>query len=531
MQTHFSLAQLADPDIQEADKILRSCVHCGFCTATCPTYVLLGDELDSPRGRIYLIKDMLENDKPANDQVVRHIDRCLSCLSCMSTCPASVHYMHLVDQARTRIEETYTRPLFDRALRRLLAFLLPKPELFRLALIGAWFGRPLGKVLPGRLGAMFQLAPKSIPSPSDSDKPQVYLAQGARKARVALMTGCAQKVLDPEINEATIRLLTRHGVEVVIAERAGCCGALTHHMGMEEPALASAKANIDAWTQEIEGEGLDAVIINASGCGTTVKDYGYMLREDHEYAEKASAVSALTKDISEFMTSLGLGEIIRQPSVTVAYHSACSLQHGQQIKTQPSALLRQAGFTVREPRDAHLCCGSAGTYNLLQPEIAGKLKARKVKTLEDTGADLISAGNIGCMTQIASGLDLPVVHTAALLDWATGGPVPRAVAEAGLDLEAPRATRSPTFQLPRTGAQSSSGFVGAMIAQSLTEKASNDEAPLVEADLVGAETGDSPLEEPTDVFEIQNQDERAITGEELQPFGETSPIRDGGKSN
>ena len=367
MQTHFSLAQLADPDIQEADKILRSCVHCGFCTATCPTYVLLGDELDSPRGRIYLIKDMLENDKPANDQVVRHIDRCLSCLSCMTTCPASVHYMHLVDQARTRIEKTYTRPLFDRMLRRLLAFLLPKSELFRLALIGAWFGRPLGKVLPGRLGAMFQLAPKSIPAPSDSDRPQVFLAHGPKKARVALLTGCAQKALDPEINESTIRLLTRHGVEVVIAERAGCCGALTHHMGMEGPAHAAAKANIDAWTAELEAGGLDAIVINASGCGTTVKDYGFMLREDHDYADKAAKISALTKDITEFMTDLGLGEVTRQPTATVAYHSACSLQHGQQIKTLPGALLREAGFGVREPRDAHLCCGSAGTYSRRSP--------------------------------------------------------------------------------------------------------------------------------------------------------------------
>ena len=312
-------------------------MHCGFCTATCPTYVLLGDELDSPRGRIYLIKDMLENSKPASAEVVKHIDRCLSCLACMTTCPSDVHYMHLVDHARRHIEQTYTRPLPDRLLRSLLATVLPRPFLFRLSLIGAWLARPLARFLPGRLRTLFELAPASIPAPSPVDRPQVFPAEGPRRARVALLAGCAQQVLAPEINETTIRLLTRHGVEVVIAQGAGCCGALTHHMGKERPALRDAKANIDAWWRELEGQGLDAVVINASGCGTTVKDYGFMLREDAAYAEKAARISAITKDVTELMTELGLKPPVGVPDLVVAYHSACSMQHGQAIRLAAEA--------------------------------------------------------------------------------------------------------------------------------------------------------------------------------------------------
>ncbi len=445
MQTNFTLAQLADPDIEVANGILRSCVHCGFCTATCPTYVLLGDELDSPRGRIYLIKDMLEKAKPATEQVVRHVDRCLSCLSCMTTCPSGVHYMHLVDHARRHIAETYTRPLPERALRAVLAVVLPRPGIFRLALLGAWYGKGLAallKLLPAaalpkfvadnmmlkRLGAMFDLAPGTARPPSPLDKPQVIPAAGTRRARVALMTGCAQPVLAPEISEATVRLLTRHGVEVVIAKGAGCCGALTHHMGMEEPALAAAKANVTAWSRELQGEGLDAVIINTSGCGTTVKDYGFMLRENPLYKDEAAQISAITQDISEFLADLGLNPPVRSSGLTVAYHAACSLQHGQQVKQAPKDLLEAAGFTVKEPAEGHLCCGSAGTYNLLQPEIAGRLRARKVAHLEALQPQVIAAGNIGCMTQIGGGTGIPVVHSVELLDWATGGPVPPALA-------------------------------------------------------------------------------------------------------
>lgn len=427
MQTNFSLAQLADPDVAESEKILRACVHCGFCTATCPTYVLLGDELDSPRGRIYLIKEMLENDRPATEKTVRHLDRCLSCLSCMTTCPSGVHYMHLVDHARRHVEETYVRPLPERLLRRLLAAVLPYPRRFRLALLGARLGRPFAGLLPGRLKTLLAMAPRRLPAPSPVDRPQAFPAEGPRRARIALLAGCAQQVLAPEINEATVRLLTRHGVEVVVAEGAGCCGALVHHMGTEAPALAAARANVAAWSRELEGEGLDAVVINASGCGTTVKDYGFMLREDPDWAAPAARVSALTKDVSEFLHDLGLQPPARATGQAIAYHSACSLQHGQRVRTQPKALLQAAGFAVAEPRDAHLCCGSAGTYNLLQPELAGRLRERKLATLKATGAVAVASGNIGCITQLAEEAGLPVVHSVALLDWATGGPLPQAL--------------------------------------------------------------------------------------------------------
>ncbi len=426
MQTSFTLAQLADPDVAEANRILRACVHCGFCTATCPTYVLLGDELDSPRGRIYLIKDMLENDRPASARVVKHIDRCLSCLACMTTCPSGVHYMHLVDHARRRIEETYSRPLPDRLLRALLAFVLPSPGRFRLALIGAKLARPLARLLPERLGAMVNLAPGRVPSPSPVDGPQVFPAQGPRRARVALLSGCAQRVLAPQINEATVRLLTRHGVEVVVAKGAGCCGALTHHMGKEKPALAAARANIAAWGAELEGEVLDAVVVIASGCGTTVKDYGFMLREAPAWADKAARIAELAKDVSEVMAELRLQPVLRT-SLRVAYHAACSLQHGQKITQAPKDLLVAAGFQVVEVPEGHLCCGSAGTYNILQPALARRLRDRKVANIESLAPDAVATGNIGCMAQIAGATDLPLVHTVELLDWATGGPRPAAL--------------------------------------------------------------------------------------------------------
>ena len=427
MQTQFSTAQLADPDIASSEKILRACVHCGFCTATCPTYVLLGDELDSPRGRIYMIKDMLENDRPATEMVVKHVDRCLSCLSCMTTCPSGVNYMHLVDHARRHIEETYKRPWPDRMLRKLLGAVLPRPEVFRLALRAAGLGRPFARAMPAQMRAMLSLAPALVPKPSPADRPQVFPAQGERRRRVALLTGCAQRVLAPQINEATIRLLTRHGCEVVVAEGAGCCGALTHHLGQGDQAYA--RRNIEAWTREMQSPGgLDAIVINASGCGTTVKDYGFMFRADETMAPAAAAISGLARDISELMTEIGL----MKPAITtgqkLAYHSACSLQHGQSVRAEPKALLQQAGFAVAEVPEGHLCCGSAGTYNILQPDIAARLRDRKVENIARTGAVMVAAGNIGCITQIASGTDLPVVHTVELLDWATGGPAPTAFA-------------------------------------------------------------------------------------------------------
>ncbi|MBO9464118.1 glycolate oxidase subunit GlcF [Tropicibacter sp. R15_0] len=431
MQTLFTPDQLEDPGTKRANEILRSCVHCGFCTATCPTYQVLGDELDSPRGRIYLIKDMLENERVPDEKTVQHIDRCLSCLACMTTCPSGVHYMHLVDHARAYIEKTYKRPFSDRALRWILAQILPYPTRFRLALLGAKIGRPFAFLMPdARLRAMLDMAPKTIPPVSRNDDPQSFAPKVARKKRVALMTGCAQKALNTDINDATIRLLTRLGCEVVVAKGAGCCGALTHHMGKEDQSHASAAANIRAWQAEMANGGLDAIVINTSGCGTTVKDYGHMFRND-ALADQAKAVSDIAMDISEVLMQLELPENTAQP-LRIAYHAACSLQHGQQIKTHPKTLLKRVGFEVVEPTDSHLCCGSAGTYNLMQPEISGQLKTRKVKTLEAQSPDVIAAGNIGCMMQIGSGTDVPIVHTVELLDWATGGPKPPKLQASGL---------------------------------------------------------------------------------------------------
>lgn len=433
MQTNFSLAQLADPHVAESEKILRKCVHCGFCTATCPTYVTLGNELDSPRGRIYLIKDMLENGRPADKQIVTHIDRCLSCLACMTTCPSGVNYMHLVDHARVHIEETYRRSPLDRLMRAMLAFVLPYPSRFRAALKLARLAQPfagLFEKIPALkpLGAMLKLAPASVPAASPMASPGIHAGQGAAKnGRVAILTGCAQSVLDPGINDTTIALLTRLGVEVVVPEGEGCCGALVHHMGREGAALASARRNVDAWMRAIDQGGLDAIVLTASGCGTTIKDYGFMLRLDPAYADKAARVSALAKDITEYLVGLDLPEPVRKPGTIVAYHSACSMQHGQKITRQPKELLAKAGFIVREPREGHLCCGSAGTYNILQSEISVQLRDRKVRNIEATGAEIVATGNIGCITQIASAAKLPAVHTVKLLDWAYGGPRPEGV--------------------------------------------------------------------------------------------------------
>jgi glycolate oxidase iron-sulfur subunit len=427
MQTHFSLAQLADPAIAEADKILRACVHCGFCTATCPTYVLLGDELDSPRGRIYLIKDMLEQGRPATADVVKHVDRCLSCLACMTTCPSGVHYMHLVDHARTHVEETYRRPLRDRLVRWLLAAVLPYPARMRAALSLAFLGKPFAPLLAAfgmrPLAAMLRLAPAGG-LPKALPQRQIHPPEGTRRGRVALLQGCANRVLGAHVNEATIRVLNRQGIEVVTPEGETCCGALVHHMGREPQAHDQAKANIDAWTAEIDGAGLDAIVINVSGCGTTVKDYGFMLRNDEAYAEKAMRVSGLTRDISEYLAALPQGAPAAPSGVTVAYHAACSLQHGQRVTRQPKELLARHGFRVVDIPEGHLCCGSAGTYNILQSEIAQTLRDRKIANIVRMSPDVIAAGNIGCITQIASGTAIPVVHPIELIDWSTGGPKP-----------------------------------------------------------------------------------------------------------
>ena len=436
MQTNFTLAQLADPQIAEAEKILRACVHCGFCTATCPTYVLLGDELDSPRGRIYLIKDMLEQNRPATREVVKHIDRCLSCLSCMTTCPSGVHYMHLVDHARDHIEKTYKRPLADRAIRGLLAHVLTNPALFRLVAVAGLLAKPFAPVFNvlgfKRLAAMLRLSPAHLPS-SAAETGKVYAAEGEPRGRVALLAGCIGPVLAPSTNAAAIRLLNRHGIEVVVAAGEACCGSLTHHMGREEQALALARNNIDAWIREIDGGGLDAILITVSGCGTTVKDYGFMFRTEAAYADKAARVAALAKDVTEYLATLKWPACGAARPLTVAYHAACSLQHGQKVTQVPKELLSKCGYVVKDVPEGHLCCGSAGTYNILQPALAERLRDRKIANIQSVKPDVIAAGNIGCITQIAAGTAIPVVHTVELLDWATGGPAPEGLQEIGAE--------------------------------------------------------------------------------------------------
>ena len=433
MQTNFTAEQLQDSNIAESEKILRKCVHCGFCTATCPTFVLLGDELDSPRGRIYLIKDLLENDRPVDGKFVKHIDRCLSCLSCMTTCPSGVNYMHLVDHARSHIEKNYKRPLMDKLIRHLLAMILPYPKRFRIAMWTGVIFKPLAGLIPPmgkslrQISAMLNLV--SIPDRNGLD--QTGLIESGcksvtKKGRVALLSGCVQPVLNKAINAATVRLVNRVGFDIVIPAGVGCCGALVQHLGMDEEAIQSAKNNVDAWWREINDKGLDAIIITASGCGTTIKDYGFMLRDEPNYAEKAAKISELTVDITEFLHKIDLVESVNPDNqIRVAYHSACSMQHGQKITTVPKILLSQAGFEVEDIPEGHICCGSAGTYNIVQPEIATKLRKRKIENIMKTSAEIVATGNIGCMTQLKKGLNVPIVHTVELLDWAMGGPMPK----------------------------------------------------------------------------------------------------------
>ena len=429
MQTDFTSAQLADPHMAASEQVIRKCVHCGFCTATCPTYVLLGNELDSPRGRIYLIKDMLENERTPDAETVKHVDRCLSCLSCMTTCPSGVNYMHLVDHARAYIEVRYKRAWPERMMRAVVAAVLPYPQRFRAALRLAQLARPIAPLLRGfktlqPAASMLKLTPAHLPMPYKGAVASVAGTGG----RVVLMQGCAEPVLRPEIRAATVRLLERCGYQVSLAANEVCCGALTHHMGREAEALNFARRNVDAWMREVEAGGLQAIVMTASGCGTTVKDYGFMLRNDSAYAAKAAKLSALAKDISEVFEQVGLPARADVPVLNVAYHAACSLQHGQKITSAPQNLLREAGFTVQQPVDSHLCCGSAGTYNIFQSDIAEQLGRRKAETLGRLKPDVIAAGNIGCATQLDQYADVPVVHTVELLDWATGGPVPVALA-------------------------------------------------------------------------------------------------------
>jgi glycolate oxidase iron-sulfur subunit len=427
METSFTLQQLRDGRLKEADEILRRCVHCGFCTATCPTYLLLGDERDSPRGRIYLIKSMLEG-KAAPKQIRPYLDRCLSCNSCMTTCPSGVDYMHLSDYARQIIEKSAMRLPQDESKRKLLRNILPYPKRFRFALLLVLAARPFRRML-GRsrfslLSTVLDLAPRRRLLREQYSQPQTVKTKKARRGRVLLLRGCVQRVLRPDLNDATIRFLNHLGYDVTLSEGEGCCGALTLHMGKEADAKVFAKKNIDAWQdQRHKGGPFNAIIMNASGCGTTVKDYGHLLASDPAYAEKAKYVSSLAKDIAEFAASEKIDAPVGWSDIRVAYHSACSMQHAQRIGEEPRQLLRNAGFTVLEIPEGHICCGSAGTYNMLQPDLAKQLKERKLGAIATVRADCVASGNIGCMTQLSGG-PTPVVHTVELLDWAYGGPCP-----------------------------------------------------------------------------------------------------------
>jgi glycolate oxidase iron-sulfur subunit len=429
MQTNFTADQLVDPRTAEVERILRRCVHCGLCTAVCSTYVVLGDERDSPRGRIYLMKDMFEAGRAPSAEMREHIDRCLSCLSCTTTCPSGVDYMHLVDHARAYMAERETRPFKTRMIRTVLARILPYPRRMRWALRAVPLARPLIGLMQwlgfAELATMIAMAPTTLPRAGRFSGPGTATTNSERRGRVILMAGCAQQVLRPDINDATIRLLARRGVDVVVANGAGCCGALVHHLGREQEAQAQVKRNIDAWMKEISKEPIDAILINASGCGTMVKDYGHVLAHDTEYRDKAAQIAGLARDVSEFLIEVDIGAPVRWSSIKVAYHSACSLQHGQRITEEPKALLTKAGYSVADVPEGHICCGSAGTYNILQPDIARQLKERKIANIKTSRPDVVAAGNIGCITQLASGMTIPIVHTVELLDWAYGGPVPR----------------------------------------------------------------------------------------------------------
>jgi len=440
MQTRFTLAQLADPDLRDANDILRACVHCGFCLPACPTYTLLGDELDSPRGRIYQIKTMLEEEARPGPVLVRHLDRCLGCLSCMTACPSGVDYRHLSDIARTRIWRDGARGRLDKGLRRLLAAVLSRPTAFRVLLAAAALVRPAAGILPARLRRLIRMLPPSPPAPSALDRPALHRAAGESRGRVLLPPGCAQRVLRPQITESAARLLNRAGWDAVIAPGGGCCGALHQHMGDAPAARTRAMANIRAWLAPgHDGTRADAIVSTASGCGAVIKDYGHMVGRagntengaEAENARQADLAASLTTDITVFLKEKGLPPAVRETGLRVAWHAPCSLRNagdnGAAAQAGP-ALLRQAGFQLVAVDSPPNCCGSAGTYNILQPELADELQTRMAASLTAGRPDVIASANIGCIIQIGGAAGIPVLHVAELLDYATGGPKPEGLA-------------------------------------------------------------------------------------------------------
>ena len=418
MRTNFSAVQLQQPQLVAAEKQLRACVHCGICTATCPTYTLLGDELDGPRGRIQLIQHMLEADAVPSAKVITHIDRCLSCLACVSACPSGVNYPRLIDKAREHIERKATRPLQTRLLRQMLGKVLPRRNLLRPLLAMGRFGAMVAPFLPNALRTPARVAARLPRAERGSPIARVSRPAGKPVMRVALHLGCVQEVIAPRITSATIRVLVRHGFEVTTVEGAGCCGSLNHHLGQSAEArrYASALVGDIAWREA--DQPFDAIVTTASGCGATMRDYGFMLTD-----ERAARIGGRIRDIADLLRDVTLKTSRAHRATRVAYHAACSLTHGMKQAAAAPQILRTLGFDVVEPRDTN-CCGSAGVYNVLEPDIAGELQKRKAAALMETAPKFIATGNIGCLAQIAAAVAVPVVHTIELIDWATGGPKP-----------------------------------------------------------------------------------------------------------
>ena len=426
MRTGFTEAQLKDRGTADAAAAIRSCVHCGMCNATCPTYQVTGDERDGPRGRIQIMQAMLEKGGAPSEVQVRHVDRCLSCLSCRTTCPSSVDYMRLVDQARAHIAAHHTRPRDERLFRAFLARVLPYPRRFRFAMRLAPLSKLVSRFLPEPFRRMAALNPETPPQ-GTAPVPGIYPAEGARKMRVAFHRGCVQQVLAPEIDHAAIRLLNRLGAEVIVPAGSGCCGALNHHLGLDASARRFARANIAAWWKVHESGGVDRIVSTASGCGSQVKDYTHLLASDAGYVFRTKKLVPLVRDVAELAAELGYRGQAPVP-MKIAVQSACSMQHGQRLGGVAERLLTEAGFELTPVKDAHLCCGSAGHYSLLQPEMSETLRDRKLASLTAGAPAAIASTNIGCMEHLARASQTPIVHNVELLDWASGGPRPQSLA-------------------------------------------------------------------------------------------------------
>lgn len=425
MQTHFTPAQLQQPGNRAADAILRRCVHCGFCNATCPTYQVTGDELDGPRGRIYLIKGLLESDDAGSVKVMEHLDRCLSCLACMSTCPSGVDYMHLMDLARPRLASHPSRGMPDTLQRSLLARVLPRAAALRP--LFAPLRTLLSRLpLPHRLAVLTALL-RSAPAGSTAPLADHYPATTSRRGAVALLAGCVQQALGQEINHATVRVVNRYGFDVDVL-RDTCCGAIAQHLGDATRARDQVARNVAAWAPRAAG--WRAILVNASGCGTMLKDYRHLGSANNEVSAADTArLAPLFQDVCEFLALQmpPAGTRAGSPAVTVVSHTPCSLRHGQRVIAAPRELLRRAGFNVVDAPDDGTCCGSAGTYNVLQPDMAETLGRNKAAALAHAGGHMVASGNLGCMMQMARFSTLPMVHTIQLLDWADGGPRPPAL--------------------------------------------------------------------------------------------------------